>query len=164
MRNKWLIGGLVLSLVVNLALAGFVAGRLTRDFAPLPGLDPMVGVGRLVRFLDDDRRREVAADFRSKRREFRKTARAIRAAQREVSAAVAREPFDEAALRAALADFRERLEGAHADSHEMFVTMAARLTPEERRHLARAVARPGHHRGGHRDGHRDSHLDGPPPR
>ena len=147
MRGKWLIGGLVVSLVVNLALAGFIAGRMTRDFAPMPGLDPLVGMGRLVRFLDEDRRREVAGDFLSKRREFRRGARAIREAQRAVAAAVTAEPFDEAALRKALGDFRGQLEGSHAEGHEMFITIAARLTEAERHQLARAVTRPPWRRG-----------------
>ncbi len=147
MWNRWLIGGLVVSLVVNLALAGFIAGRMTRDFAPMPGLDPLVGMGRLVRFLDEDRRREVAGDFWSKRREFRQGARAIREAQREVAAAVTANPFDEAALRKALADFRDQLGSSHAESHEMFITIAARLTEEERQQLARAVTRPPWRRG-----------------
>ena len=147
MRNRWLVAGLVVSLVVNLALAGFVAGRLTRDFAPMPGFDPLVGVVRLVRFLDDDRRREVMRELWGKRREFRTSLRAIRGAQRAVATAVTAEPFDEEALRAAFAEFRAQLERSQADSHEMLATIAARLTPEERGRLARVVAGPGRHRG-----------------
>lgn len=153
MRNKWLIAALVVSMVVNLALAGFTVGRMTRDFAPLPGLDPMVGVVRLVRFLEEDRRREVVGDLWERRRELRPSLRAIRGAQRDVAAALTAEPFDEAALRGALEGFRERLERSQARSHEMLATVAARLTPEERAYLARALSRPGP-RTGHRAGPR----------
>ena len=148
MRNRWLIAALVLSIVVNLALAGFAVGRMTRDFAPFPGFDPMVGVVRLVRFLDEDRRRAVVGDLWERRRELRPALRAIRGAQRDVTAALTAEPFDEAALREALEAFRERLERSQTGSHEMLATVAARLTPEERAYLARALSRPGRHRGG----------------
>ena len=147
MRNRWLIAGLVLSIVVNLALAGFVVGRMTRDFAPFPAFDTMVGVVRMVRFLEEDRRREVVGDLWERRRELRPSLRAIRGAQRDIAAALTAEPFDEAALRGALEAFRERLERSQAGSHEILATVAARLTPEEREYLARALSRPGRHRG-----------------
>lgn len=147
MRNRWLIAALVVSLVVNLALAGFIVGRMTRDFSPMPGLDPLVGVVRLVRFLDDDRRREVVGDLWDRRRELRPSLRAIRGSQRDVVAALTAEPFDEAALRGALEAFRDGLERSQAGSHEILATVAGRLTPEERAYLARVLFRPGRHRG-----------------
>ena len=148
MRNRWLIAALVVSIVVNLALAGFIVGRMTRDFSPMPGLDPLVGVVRLVRFLDDDRRREVVGDLWDRRRELRPSLRAIRGAQRDVVGALTAEPFDEAALREALGAFRDGLERSQAGSHEILATVAGRLTPEERAYLARVLFRPGRHRGG----------------
>ena len=147
MRNKWLIAALVVSVVVNLALAGFVAGRLTRGIAPAPGFDPMVGVTRLVRFLEEDRRREVMADLRDRRREFRASLRGVRGAQGQIVEAVRADPFDEEDLRRALAEFRGRLEASQAGSHEMFATMVVRLTPEERRFLAEALRGPRWRRG-----------------
>lgn len=161
MRNRWPIAALVVSLVVNLALAGFVAGQMTRGFAPMPGLEPMVGVVRLVRFLDEDRRREVVGDLWDRRRDLRPSLRAIRGSQRDVAAALTAEPFDEAALRAALEAFRQRLERSQAGSHEILATVAARLTPEERRYLARALSRPGPRSGPRAGQHRGS---GPSPR
>ena len=147
MRNRWLIGGLVVSVVVNLALAGFVAGRMTRDFAPGPGFDPMVGVTRLVRFLEEERRREVLGDLRRQRHEVRASLRGVKGAQGQIVEAVRADPFDEDALRRALGEFRGRLEASQAGSHEMFVTMVARLTPEERRLLAQALRGPRWRRG-----------------
>ena len=147
MRNRWLIAALVVSILVNLALGGFVVGRMTRDFAPMPGLHSMIGVARLVRFLEEDRRREVVADLWDRRQAVRQSLRAIRGAQRDIAAALTAEPFDEAALREALAAFRGRLESSQAGSHEMLARVASRLTPEERGRLARSLSRPERHRG-----------------
>lgn len=146
MRNRWLIAALVVSILVNLALGGFVVGQMTRDFAPMPGLS-MIGVARLVRFLEGDRRREVVGDLWERRQGVRQSLRAIRGAQRDIAAALTAEPFDEAALREALEAFRDRLASSQASSHEMLATVASRLTPEERGRLARSLSRPERHRG-----------------
>ena len=142
MRSKWLIGALAASLVVNLVLIGFVAGRMSSGFAPGAGIDPTLGLPRLLRFMEEERRREVLADAISYRRELRPTLRQMRAVQRRIHASVTADPFEEDALRNAFNDFRGNLEASQAKSHEAFVTVVSRLTPEERRLLAEAMRRP----------------------
>jgi hypothetical protein len=53
--NKWLIGALVLSLVLNLVLAGVMLGRTTAAPTRM-GPDPAAAYFRLLGFLPEERR------------------------------------------------------------------------------------------------------------
>ena len=99
--NKWLIGGLVLSLIVNLLLVGFMAGRMS-GFGPPPafGPDPTAGFFRLLGFLPDERRVAIAPDLRKQMGELLPMLRKMRGDQREVFETLTAEPFDAAALEA----------------------------------------------------------------
>ena len=139
MGNRWLVGALIVSIVVNLLLAGFVVGRMSGDFGFRDGIGaapklPPIG------FLERDRRREVMRGLDA-RREIRPILRELRRSQRDMRSALVQEPFDEAALSRALAEFRGRLEESQALSHKKLVQVAARLTPDERRRLARTMDR-----------------------
>jgi uncharacterized membrane protein len=143
--NRWLIGGLVLSLIVNLLLVGFVAGRMS-GFGPPPpfGPDPTVGFFRLLGFLPDERRAAIAPDLRKQMGQLMPVLRKMRGDQREVFETLTAEPFDATALEAALTDLRTNLTAAQVASHRSFIELAKSLTPEERKSLARAMRRPSH--------------------
>jgi uncharacterized membrane protein len=156
--NKWLIGGLVVSLIVNLLLAGFVAGRLS-GFGPPPGFgpDPTTGFFRLLGFLPDDRRSAITPELRKQMSTLMPVLRKMRGDQHDVFETLTAEPFDPAALEAALADLRTNLTAAQIASHHSFVEMAKSLTPEERKSLARAMRRPHSHGMGGGDSDRREH-------
>jgi uncharacterized membrane protein len=147
--NRWLIGGLVVSLVANLLLVGFVAGRMS-GFAPPPGFgpDPTVGFFRMLGFLSEERRATIAPDLRKQMHQIVPVLRKIRGDQRDVFEALTADPFDAAALEAALADLRANLTATQIASHAAFVEMVRALTPDEREALARAMRRPSRHRMG----------------
>ena len=127
MRNKWLIGALAVSLVVNLLLAGFLVGRMSGDFGFRGGFGAAPKMPQL-RFLEDDRRREVTRDLDT-RNALRPILRELRRSQGDIRAALVAEPFEQEALSAALTEFRRRLEESQALSHRKLVAVAARLTP-----------------------------------
>ena len=139
MGSKWLVGALIVSIVVNLLLAGFILGRKSGDSGFRGGIGPPPIMPQL-RFLEADRQREVTEGLQT-RRELRPILRKLHRSQRDIRAAFVAEPFDEAALSEALAEFRGRLEESQALSHRKLVTVAARLTPDERRRLTRALDR-----------------------
>ena len=139
MRNKWLIGALAVSLVVNLLLAGFLVGRMSGDFGFRGGIGAAPKMPQL-RFLEDDRRREVTHGLET-RKALRPILRELRGSQRDIRASLVAEPFEQEALSAALTEFRRRLEESQALSHRKLVAVAARLTPGERRRLARTIDR-----------------------
>ena len=139
MRGKWLIGALTVSVVVNLLLAGFVVGRMSGDVGFRGGIGAAPKMPQL-RFLEDERRREVTRGLET-RDALRPTLRELRRSQGDIRAAFMAQPFDQEALSAALAEFRRHLDESQALSHTKLVAVAAKLTPDERRRLARTMDR-----------------------
>jgi uncharacterized membrane protein len=145
MRNKWLVGGLVFSVVVNLLLIGFIAGRI--GMAPLPGMspDPTVGYARLLHFLPDDRRAAVMPVVRERMHDVLSNLHTLRSEQQAVLDALKADPYDKDTLARALAALRSTLATMQESAHRSLVDVAATLTPEERKHLAEAMRRPQYH-------------------
>ena len=139
MHNRWLVGALTVSVVVNLLLAGFVIGRASGDFGFRGGFGAAPKMPQLM-FLEEERRREVMQDLKA-RNGLRPVLRELRRSQRDIRAAFLAEPFDQEALSEALAEFRRHLEASQALSHGKLVAVVARLTPEERRRFANTMDR-----------------------
>ncbi len=138
--NRWLIGGLILSLVVNLLLVGVVIGRMSGSgHGHGMGPDPTTGFFRVLGFLSDERRAEIAPDLRDKMRDLIPVLRRMRGNQRHVFETLTAEPFDPAALEQALADLRTDLTAAQVSSHRSFVEVAKSMTLDERKELADAM-------------------------
>lgn len=137
MKSKWLIGGLGASLILNLALIGFLIGAAFGPPSPWArrGFDPTDGLARMTRFLGEERRRDLLDG--QKRREIGASLRELRRTQRAIYEALAAEPFDREALAATLAQFREQFAANQTLSHAALADVVAQLTPEERRRFAR---------------------------
>lgn len=167
MKVRWLLIALGTSLALNLALVGFLVGQAAGapSFlrAPPAGFDPTVGLGRLLRFLPEDRRAEVLAG--AARGDIREALATVRRTQRVLHRQLGQEPLDEQALAAALGRFREEFAASQAASHAAFVAVAARLTPAERqRFVARMNKGPRARRGdrpGRGEGQRERRRDRP---
>ncbi len=146
MRNKWLITGLLVSLAINVALTGFVAGRLA-PHGPRPAdFDPALGPLRMLRDLPEERRDALRNAVRAHFRGMRGDIQRLRAAQREINEALAEEPFEPNHMRTALDGFRSALMDSQVDNHESLVQIAAAMTPAERRMLREAMTRSRHDR------------------
>jgi uncharacterized membrane protein len=141
MRNKWLVGGLVVSVVLNLLIVGFVIGRLA-SAPPIMAPDPTAGFGRLLRFLPEERRDAVTPMLREQMRDVMREARGLRREHEAVYEALVAEPYDPAALEAALAGLRTTLNATQEIAHRSFVEVAGKLNLEERRQLAEAMRKP----------------------
>ena len=144
MKSKWLVIGLIVSLVLNLALVGFLVGRAS---GPSPwqrsALDPVAGLPRLLSFLPKERRRELLEQ--QPRRQLRESLRDMRRAQHAIDEALVQEPFDAEALAAQLARYRQHFGASQTRSHAAFVAIAANLTPEERQRFVKSLRRRGAH-------------------
>ena len=97
------------------------------------GPDPTAGFFRLLGFLPDDRRAAIAPALRKQMGEVMPVLRKMRGDQHQVFETLTAEPFEPAALEAALAELRTNLTAVQVASHRSFVEMAKSLTPEERK-------------------------------
>ena len=134
---------------------------MSGGFKPPPSFDQTAGLPRLLRFMTEDRRREVLIDTPSQRRELRPTARALRKAQKKIYGSITADPFEAGSLRKALAEFRSTLDETQVKSHKAFEKAIARLTPEERRLLGQAMRSQRKHRPN--SPHRPNRPRRPPP-
>ena len=138
MRSRWLVIALAISVALNVGLIGVGIGFATGSPHWGRGVDPTAGLARLLRSLPDERREELtragapAISDGELRRRIGASLRDLRASQRIIARALAEDPFDSDAAAAALARFREHFAANQADSHEAFVAILERLTPEER--------------------------------
>lgn len=142
MKRKWLVGGLVASLVVNIGLVGFLLGAASRPaLFPRNHVDPAVGLPQLLRFLPAERREAVLAEAngRALRRGVRGSVRQMRRAQAALHEALVADPFDAEALARALADFHDHFAASQNRSHRAFVAVASRLSAEERRRFVHSL-------------------------
>lgn len=151
MKSKWLVGVLIVSVVLNVAAVGFLAGFLGKGKPTGRVVDPTVGLALLMRNLPEERRQELALEGApvltdgELRRSIRLSMRELRITQRTIGQVIAAEPLDPGALADALARYREHFDANQADNHQAFVDILARLTPEERRRFLETM-RANHHR------------------
>ena len=152
--SKWLLITLAVSLALNLALIGFVAGRASgpgmRHLAP----DPSLGAFRLVRQLPEERREALRPLLREHYRGIRPKLRALHASQAKIRDALDSEPYDPAELERALDAFRAALLASQEHSHRALIRVASDMSPDERHQLIQAMSwKPGRHQNpppGHR--------------
>jgi len=153
-----MVGALVLSVAINLALAGFLAGRTLEPRLAPPRMDPTLAFFPVLREFPEARRAELRPIMREQFRNARPDMRRMRDAQRSIRAALTATPFAEAALADALTDFRAALLASQEGSHAALVRLAQALTPAERELLATALGEG--QREGRREGVHEGRRDG----
>ena len=144
--KRWLVLTLVVSVGMNFALVGYLAGQASAGGMAPPFADPALGAGRLLHTLPEERRRELRAHLRAHPRSHRPDVRELRRMQRDLEQTFAADPLDEAELRGTLEQFRVQLCDSMAQSHESFVVLASAMTAEERGNVN--LLRPPHRRHG----------------
>lgn len=129
------VAALALSLALNFGWLGFTISR-----SLLPQKRPEVSAERLVsigaRALPPPVRAEVAAALATHRDELQDAFRGVRDARRQVFAAMRADPFDEAALQAAFAQLRERLDDVSAIGEAAITKGVAASSPQMRAGIA----------------------------
>jgi uncharacterized membrane protein len=121
---------LLLSLAINVLIAGFVLGRL---HGPPPGDDFQHIVGMLVRPYPPEIQRAIMDDALAHRDELRRKFDAMRDARREAFDAMRADPFDQAKLDAAYADVRAAAD-AMQQAIQRIETTAVADAPADVRH------------------------------
>ncbi|MEN3975167.1 periplasmic heavy metal sensor [Emcibacter sp. SYSU 3D8] len=137
--EKWLLGGLGLSLALNGLLAALIF------FHPGPHHDrhrgPDVRVGRLEKHLAPESRDVLREAVAQNRDALRLEFDAMRTARDGIARALEQEPFDRAALEAAFAEAGRHRDAIQATVQQSFIEAAGRLPVEERVKLAKGGER-----------------------
>jgi uncharacterized membrane protein len=102
-----LFAALILSVAVNLAVAGFVVARL-HDGPPPPGSEVERIVSMGTRGFPPEIQKAIADGAKAKRDEIRQRLDDVQAARRQMFEAMRADPFDAAALDAAYANLRDK--------------------------------------------------------
>lgn len=154
--RRWAGPLLLVSLMANLLVIGAVAGAFLKssDRHGHHGKVPHVERGLIgyVGSLPQPRRDALLAEFETSREQVDAERAKARAARHAVLETLAAEPFDRAALAAAVDKAVSAEAAFRARTSTVFVSIASQLTPEERR--AFRDWREEHHksfRGGHHD-------------
>ncbi len=133
MNSKWIAVVLVVSLAANLALVGFILGRVTQ---PDPGFDPTRAFPRWAKTLPEHRREELRPAMRAHFNELRPRLRQMRRAHKAVREALVAQPLDPERLRQTLNERRKIQDEFFKDTDLSFVNFVLQLTPDERRAFA----------------------------
>jgi uncharacterized membrane protein len=133
-RNwNWTKTLLVVSLALNLAVAGIVAGSA---FAHKRGDRPEMGFGGGLRpyvaSLPDSQRQHVRDRLLRNREAIRAARQELRQSEQAVRAAMTAAPFDANALNAAFAAQRSVYDGIAANGHHALVEVLAGMSDAER--------------------------------
>ncbi|MGB1007828.1 MAG: periplasmic heavy metal sensor [Thalassobaculaceae bacterium] len=142
-RRRWLLGGLVASLAVNMFLIGWMVGAAPRG-GPFgiwsSGAGPTAATPRWLRDgLGSEGMDRFAVNWRRHRAEMKPLVAEIKPLQGELRAALGAEPFDRARYTAALAALRAHHGALQAQVHAVMADTVADLSPDQRRQLMNAV-------------------------
>ncbi|HXQ67001.1 MAG TPA: periplasmic heavy metal sensor [Alphaproteobacteria bacterium] len=122
------------SLAVNLFVAGYFAAHLLHRREP-PGPSPMAVLERLSAPLPQQDKEVLAAAWKADQAKLAGLSAELQAARREVRAKLIAEPFDSAALAAAMANARMKHEALDAEFQAIIVDAVTKFSPEGRKLL-----------------------------
>jgi uncharacterized membrane protein len=163
-KHRYLIGGLIASLALNLVLVGVLAGRATTQELGIRRIDPVIGLRQLLSDLPEERIDTLRPYYRDYLRSLRPRFRDIRHAQQDLREAILSNPLDTEALHSALQAFNTQFFNTQTNAHEPLVALVAALRLEERQQLVAHLS--DHRRRGDRPraaAERNGHPHWPPP-
>jgi uncharacterized membrane protein len=137
--RRWLMPAFLVSLALNLLVAGMVVGWMGNKRGPDNPDDRRAGalVGTpFVRALPPDDRRALARELQSNRTALRDNREALRARFDTLLAALRADPFDPEAVRQVLADQRNTASARQDIGEELLIARLAAMTPDARRAYA----------------------------
>ncbi|MEM7635811.1 MAG: periplasmic heavy metal sensor [Pseudomonadota bacterium] len=144
-RWSWLWIALIASLAVNLAVvAAIVAhnavGPHRHRSITGPGFTQILPRA-FFRELERDRRDELVGELRGHRKGFRALRKSLRERARDVASALRAEPYDEAAVTAALEVYQAEAETMVGRGRNIAQNFFKQLTPDERKLIAEQIER-----------------------
>ena len=151
-RMRWLTVALIASLAVNLLVVGagvarYYAGAGPERFARIT--QAQLIPRRFFAELGRDRRLELLGVFKAQDKDIRDGRRTVRAQVTALANALEAEPYDAARVKAAVEGFTAGSEALFVTGSTAALAVIDRLTPDERKLMARHLrGREDHGRGG----------------
>ena len=138
---RWMRVALVLSLALNLGIAGLVAGAAWRSAgdAGMHAVPPVEGFRSVARALPSAHRESLHDELGALRGEFRDIRREVRTAQRDLLTALRAEPFDPGTAADALARQAGGWERIARRTRAALLSELARMDPAARAAFADAL-------------------------
>ena len=131
----------VISLAVNLFLAGLVGGDWIMGRPGPPPFGPTMNFTWMRHALGPEAMPMIEPVMQRHRESMHRQVEGLRAQRREVGLALTAEPFERARLEGALARMRTQAMEAQTTFHGAFVDAVSNLTPEQRQELAKESQR-----------------------
>jgi Heavy-metal resistance len=142
LRSRWWTGLLALSLMANLLVGGIALGH---RFGPERG-ERLMGASaaqlvprKFFMELPPERRRELLGDVRTNMRDLRGLRDGSSPAVLQIADTLAAEPFDQTRFRQAVDAYATGPDSLSVRGATIINGLIAKLTPEERQQLARAM-------------------------
>jgi uncharacterized membrane protein len=132
---RWMKIALVISVALNLAVAGLVLGAWLGD-GPRKGMPRDMSFGPFSEALSDADRRALRKGLMDRMGEFRSSREAARADFEALLVALRADPFDAVAMTTALTAIETRNAERLALGRNLIATRIAEMTPEERQAFA----------------------------
>ena len=136
---RWLIGGAVLSLCINLFLIGLMAGHWIYGPSRFgsgpggPGSKP--GMEAMINGLPEDVRPIFKQEFGAAKPQFDAARDQVRAARDKVEKAAEADPFDPAAFDQAFEELQTAMDGIQKSAHETIGKILPQLSAKQRHEL-----------------------------
>lgn len=147
LRSKGLPIALLLSLIINIGLFGFLAGRWNNAQATPHMPPPSIGMGRFLHGLEETRRDELKPYLSAHFDTLRPNIRAGRKAHRAVRAAIAAEPFAPEVLEQMLFTLNSNRGAGAAEQANTLAKLVEQLSSDERAKLANSLKRSQRYKG-----------------
>ena len=137
--GRWMTWALIVSLALNLFLAGVVGMRLWREhqWRERAAGGPLA---RITSAIPESARDKVKAVVEPRQQELRDRGREFRRARNEAMQTLGVEPFDRGRAVAAFGEARQRANAMSDFMQAVLIEAAATLTPEERRQFRERLA------------------------
>ncbi|HVY99811.1 MAG TPA: periplasmic heavy metal sensor [Dongiaceae bacterium] len=136
---KWLVGGAVVSLCINLFLVGLMAGHWIYGpprFGPGgPGGPGRGGMEAMIGGLPEEVRPIFKQEFGAARAQFDSARDQVRAARDKVEQAAEADPFDPAAFDAAFDELQTAMDGIQKIAHQTIGRILPQISAKQRHDL-----------------------------
>jgi len=137
---RWIKIALIVSLAVNLGIAGVIGGAVLRAHdAMRNNIEAPEGVAMLARAMPAQHQRALRHDMRMRRGELRPDREELRSLRNRFVVALRAEPFDIDAVNGVFADQREMLSNMTAAGHDSVIEQIRKMSPQDREKYIRRL-------------------------